>query len=409
MKLEPAILSLHDKSNFIRKNINCKYIIPFSKKLLYNLKTNKKVLVKIELDRIVYPLVYLNGNSIVLNFDYFSYERFILNEKYYESKPPISSRLPFNYTIIPAQLRKYYLRISKLKDDIILRYFYNNHFPQWPFEISIDALRLLIFSQAAKFANVPLELDAYPGKRKFAAIITHDIETNDGLNWIETFRKIERENDILSAWSIISGRYKTDDIILRNLINEGCEILSHGYIHDGKLPYIDSIKIRLRLVHLFKDKPWIKGHIRGFRSGQLLRSKSLSKEVRELFDYDLSVPDTEKYGVNRLTHGCATVYPFFNTFGTMEIPLTMPQDFLLKEVHLLKGEEILKLWKTKVDYICEMGGVAVFNIHPDPYISGNSIMLNVFEKIVEYLLYKNACFLTPNQAFKYFNSLSAKS
>ena len=79
------------------------------------------------------------------------------------------------------------------------------------------------------------------------------------------------------------------------------------------------------------------------------------------------------------------------------------------EVHLLNGDEILKLWEDKVDYICNIGGVAVFNIHPDPYISGNHTMLNVFEKILEYLKYKNACFLTPNQAFNYFNSLKLKN
>lgn len=409
IKLEPAILSANDSSILTSNGIDCKHIIPFSIKLLHTLKTNGHDLVNIELDGIVYPLIYLDRQSIVINFDYFSYERYILNEKYYRAKAPISSRLPFNYSIIPVKLRNYYLRISKLINDIVCRYSQINYFPQWPYEISIDALRLLILNEAAKLSKAPLALVKYPGEKRFAAIITHDVETIDGLKWIETFRKIERKNGVYSAWSIISGKYETDDILLRKLINEGCEIFSHGYIHDGKIPYLTPTQIRWRLSHLFKKKPWLKEHVKGFRSSQLLRSETLSKEVSNLFDYDLSVPDTEKYGVYRLTRGCGTVYPFINTFGTMEIPLTMPQDFFLKEVHLLNGDEILKLWKAKVDYICKIGGVAVFNIHPDPYISGNNTMLNVFEKILEYLIYKNACFLTPNQAFNYFNSLNLKN
>jgi peptidoglycan/xylan/chitin deacetylase (PgdA/CDA1 family) len=366
--------------------------------------TANEVQVTGQVDGQEYELVSVNNNRVYLNFDFLQYESFLLNEDYYQRRPPISSRLPFKYTYIPVELRNYLLRLQKWKEHLLTKIFKRTIFPAWPIEASLDALRWIIYSQAARLAGINLNTRPYPGGKQFGAMVTHDIETADGLRWIENFRMIERGYGIPSAWSIISYRYFTSDKILENLLSEGCEILSHGYLHDGKLPYLCRSEIKNRLQHLFVDKPWLADYVNGFRCCQLLRSPILSEEISHRFRYDLSVPDTEKYGVYRQTRGCASVFPFYNPFGTLEIPLTMPQDFMLKHIHHYPKNKILQIWKYKIDYISQIGGVAVLDIHPDPYISGNEVMLKIYDELLTYLVKKRACFLTPKSAYILFGT-----
>ena len=46
----------------------------------------------------------------------------------------------------------------------------------------------------------------------------------------------------------------------------------------------------------------------------------------------------------------------------MELPYTLPQDFTL---FLLFGESSIEIWKRKLDWIAERGGMALLNVHPD--------------------------------------------
>jgi peptidoglycan/xylan/chitin deacetylase (PgdA/CDA1 family) len=299
------------------------------------------------------------------------------------------------YYVIPPAARKPLRRMLRMASDARAALRRTRDFPAWPIEASLDVLRWHVWLRAARTAGVHLDLRPYPGRKKFAAVLTHDVESAGGLENVAAFRKIERQFGVASAWSIISDRYQTDDGLLRALIDEGCEILSHGHTHDGKLAYLSDGEIQRRLLHIFEKKPWLKRHISGFRSGLLLRSHRLSENVSELFEYDLTRPDTEKYGTNRRTAGCATIFPFFNRFGTLEIPLTMPQDVDLLHVRTLTPGEALELWKRKVDYISALRGIVVFNVHPDPPISGNEQGREIYRELIEFLVEKGAWIATP--------------
>jgi hypothetical protein len=51
--------------------------------------------------------------------------------------------------------------------------------------------------------------------------------------------------------------------------------------------------------------------------------------------------------------------------GTLlEIPLTLPQDVFLLQVHKLPPDQALACWLQKIEYIVSIGGVAVLNVHP---------------------------------------------
>jgi hypothetical protein len=48
--------------------------------------------------------------------------------------------------------------------------------------------------------------------------------------------------------------------------------------------------------------------------------------------------------------------------GYVELPYTLPQDFTL---FVLMKEQTIDIWKRKLDWIAENGGMALFNAHPD--------------------------------------------
>ena len=82
--------------------------------------------------------------------------------------------------------------------------------------------------------------------------------------------------------------------------------------------------------------------------------------------YDASTFDTDPFEPQ--SNGMRTIFPFW--FGTkgrdgrgfVELPYTLPQDFTLC---ILLREVNIDVWKRKLDWIAEHGGMALINTHPD--------------------------------------------
>ena len=53
----------------------------------------------------------------------------------------------------------------------------------------------------------------------------------------------------------------------------------------------------------------------------------------------------------------------------VELPYTLPQDSTL---FVMLGEKNIDIWKEKLDWIVEMGGMALVNVHPDYTVFDNS-------------------------------------
>ena len=87
-------------------------------------------------------------------------------------------------------------------------------------------------------------------------------------------------------------------------------------------------------------------------------------------EYDASTFDTDPFEPQ--PDGMRTIFPFWvsgNYYknGYVELPYTLPQDFLL---FILLQQKNINTWKKKLDWIAEKGGMALFISHPD-YISVN--------------------------------------
>jgi hypothetical protein len=88
--------------------------------------------------------------------------------------------------------------------------------------------------------------------------------------------------------------------------------------------------------------------------------------IRELeIEYDASTFDTDPFEPQ--PEGAGSIFPFLieprlGKRGYVELPYTLCQDFSLL---ILMKEPGIAVWKRKLDWIVENGGMALINTHPD--------------------------------------------
>lgn len=289
-----------------------------------------------------------------------------------------------NYQIVPASLRNFFGKIFHKKNASPARDF--------PIDKKVETLRGKLFEGE--------EVKFWP--KKFAVCFTHDVDTKYGFEeGIDSLREIEIKHGIKSTWNIIpkANDYEIDVEKLKRLDGEGNEIGVHGLHHDGKFAFIDSDKRKSRIR---KGKEVLENlgfRVTGFRAPWLHRTRDLIYFL-EKYNYlwDSSFPDTDPSTIGYEGTGCSTVFPFYPLIkedngyrysNVLELPITIPQDWTL--IHSLgySDKEILELWKIKVDYIENIGGLALFLIHPDKYDFGDPDRSWVYEEIIKYVAKKN--------------------
>lgn len=230
-------------------------------------------------------------------------------------------------------------------------------FPQWPLDCSVDRIvrRLLSLSMRAKGVDRIPFIWFWPDGYAGCAIVTHDVETSLGLDYVKSMMDIEDSYDVKSSFQIIpERRYHAPQHLLNQIRASGCEVNVHDLNHDG---------------HLFRDRSEFVRRVKkinnygreygalGFRSGLLYRNLDWYDDLE--FSYDMSVPNVGH--LDPQPGGCCTVKPYF-IGKILELPLTTIQDVAL--FHILKTYSI-ELWKKQVNLILEENGLISFNIHPD--------------------------------------------
>ncbi len=262
-------------------------------------------------------------------------------EAYLAQQAPLFTRLPFDYRIVPISVR---LRLLRWTTALMRS---SEADRSWPIDRGIDS-----GAQAPRY-----------GAHRAALIITHDVDSAEERSLIEPIRGLERASGLSSAWGFVPAVSWPADALATALLEEGCEIYCHDIAHNARLPYQSREDMRRQFDGVFAASPWAQGSVRAFRSGQLLMTAQLFDVVAEYFRIDMSIPDAEAGGPYGGIRGCRTVFPF-QLRGILEIPLSLPQDALLLHVNGLSADAILDLWRLKLDYIVQMGGVAVLNAHP---------------------------------------------
>jgi peptidoglycan/xylan/chitin deacetylase (PgdA/CDA1 family) len=194
----------------------------------------------------------------------------------------------------------------------------------------------------------------WPDNACFGFVLTHDVESADGLRNVERLAAIEEDLGFRSSWNFVPYKYRIDMGLIADLRQRGFEIGIHGYNHDGRL-YSSLREFRRRV-------PAIQDALRkfsavGFRSPMVHRNLDWLQALD--IEYDASCFDIDPY--QPMPGGVGAVWPF--VFGRfVELPYTMPQDHTVFNV---REENSSDTWTRKIDFISRISGLALMLTHPD--------------------------------------------
>jgi predicted glycosyltransferase/peptidoglycan/xylan/chitin deacetylase (PgdA/CDA1 family) len=214
-------------------------------------------------------------------------------------------------------------------------------------------------------AAPPANWQGWPEGKKFALILTHDVETKEGLENCRALMDIDEKHGFRSSFNFVAGDYEVPEELLHEISTRGFEAGIHGLHHTGNI-------FRSRKVfeeHATKINQYMKQwNVVGFRSPSMYHNLEWLHELK--IDYDASTFDTDPFEPQ--PDGVGTIFPFWvngnsNQKGYVELPYTLPQDFLL---FILMRQKNIDIWKKKLDWIAENGGMALFISHPN-YIDFN--------------------------------------
>lgn len=219
----------------------------------------------------------------------------------------------------------------------------------------------------------------WPGGKKFAFVLTHDVEGSVGLNNCRQLMQLEVDLGFRSSFNFIpEGSYKVPRETREELGSRGFEVGIHDLKHDGRLyrSRQEFAEKGRQINHYLKEWDAV-----GFRSGFMLHNLDWLHDLKIL--YDASTFDTDPFEPQ--PEGRHTIFPFWvphtETFtssrvgsesthnGYVELPYTLPQDSTL---FLLLREETSEIWCRKLDWIAEHGGMALLDTHPDYMASDGS-------------------------------------
>ena len=200
----------------------------------------------------------------------------------------------------------------------------------------------------------------WPEQKKFALVLTHDVDTAIGAAKSERLMEMEFQLGFRSSFNFVPERYHLPAAIRHTLTTHGFEVGVHGLTHDGKLYRSWEIfSRRARRINQYL-KEW---RAVGFRSPAMHHRLDWIHELD--IEYDASTFDTDPFEPQ--SDGVGTIFPFWVGNGTpqegyVELPYTMPQDFTL---FVLMRHENIEIWRRKLDWLAAHGGMVLMNVHPD--------------------------------------------
>lgn len=257
--------------------------------------------------------------------------------------------------------------------------------------------------------RLPEHWPGWPDGRKFAFVLTHDVEGKRGLDRCRQLAEMEISLGFRSSFNFVpEGEYATPPSLRAFLNGAGFEVGVHDLHHDGKL---------YRSQRAFEQNAErINGYLTswgavGFRSAFMLHNLDWLHRLNVL--YDASTFDTDPFEPQ--PDGMHTIFPFWvprpstglgAAGGYVELPYTLSQDSTL---FLVLGESTIAVWTRKLDWVSARGGMALVNVHPD-YMSfdgqarRSEYSAGLYEQFLKYVMgryARTAWFALPHEVAAY--------
>lgn len=205
----------------------------------------------------------------------------------------------------------------------------------------------------------------WPEQKHFALVLQHDVEFQKGRDKCHNIMELEERLGFRSSFNFVPKRYEVSQSLREEILNRRFEIALHGLKHDGRL-FLSKCIFKTRAVEINRYlKKWSST---GFSSPSMhhklewMHYLNIS-HATTTFDSDPFEPQPD---------GMQTIFPFqvsnpSGKDGYVELPYTLPQDHTL---FIIMKEKNIDIWKQKLDWIVQKGGMALLNTHPD-YMNSN--------------------------------------
>jgi peptidoglycan/xylan/chitin deacetylase (PgdA/CDA1 family) len=205
----------------------------------------------------------------------------------------------------------------------------------------------------------PAGFGGWPGGKQFAVVMTHDVDTARGAKRCEDLMKLEMEEGFRSSYFFVALDYDQPPELRRTLVSNGFEVGLHGLEHNRKLWESRSMFDMNAVAINSYLKDW--GGV-GFRAPCVYHNFEWLHGLN--IAYDASSFDTDPFEPQ--SDGLGTIFPLHQKLVPgreyVELPYTLPQDFTL---YVLFKEKDIRVWKEKLRWIAERGGMALLITHPD--------------------------------------------
>jgi hypothetical protein len=164
-----------------------------------------------------------------------------------------------------------------------------------------DAASLGIWGHdAASCPHIP----NWPDGKKFALVLTHDVETAEDLDKCYQLAELEERLGFRSSFNFVAGDYTVPATLRQHLTDRGFEIGVHGLHHDNN-PFRSESVFRKQSVAINRTlKEW--GAV-GFRSPSMYHDLEMLHHLD--IEYDASTFDTDPFEPQ--PDGMSTIFPFW--------------------------------------------------------------------------------------------------
>ncbi len=246
-------------------------------------------------------------------------------------------------------------------------------FPAWPIEpVLVEGQYEHLRSRLKESGGELAFVNFWPNGRRFSFILTHDVESEKGIEAIPALLEIERRYGFTSSWNFCAEEYPIPQGLFDELKAAGCEVGLHGLRHDGKLfGSRASFEAALPKIRSYLDD-W---QVDGFRSPATHRDAGWMAELGCL--YDSSFPDTDPF--EPMAGGCCSIFPYFLD-GIVELPITLVQDHTW---FAIMGGRSIEPWTSKSEWIIRHHGLVNLLVHPDYMLTADR--LSHYDRFLEFL------------------------
>jgi hypothetical protein len=216
----------------------------------------------------------------------------------------------------------------------------------------------------------PADWPGWPEKKRFALVLTHDVEDLRGLLRVTRLMEMEERLGFRSSFNFVPEKYEVSPELRMDLEKKGFEVGVHGLNHDGK--YLNSRNFLRQgpedqQVSERMERGGIPDAGHAPQAGLVPRPPHRIRRFHVRYRPVRAVPGRSRPDISlhrveqreREKLRRASVHP--------------PQDFL---VFIMLREKHLETWKRKMEWVVGKAGMVLFIAHPDYMNFGETKMVS---------------------------------